>query len=208
MKTEQEYIRDLTEIRSMMERSTKFLSLTGLSGVLAGIYALAGAYLAHSYFSFDSISGNLRYTGTREIAGEVINLILLAVAVLILAIGTAVVLSYRKSRKSGESIWNPAARRLVVNMLLPLFTGGIFILILFSKGLIALAAPASLIFYGLALMNAGNFTFQELKSLGIVQVLLGLIAAYFLNYALIFWALGFGVMHILYGIYMHLKYEK
>lgn len=206
MKSEQEYIRDLTEIRSMMERSTRFLSLTGWSGIMAGIYALAGAYIAYRFFyrSADTASSLHR----QELSGEVLDLIILAIAILLLAVGTAVFLSYKKSRKDGERSWNSAARRLILHMAVPLVAGGVFILILLSVGLIGLAAPASLIFYGLALFNAGKFTYEEIRSLGIIQIVLGLTASYFTGYALLFWAFGFGIMHIIYGIYMHLKYEK
>lgn len=206
MKSEQEYIRDLTEIRSMMERSTRFLSLTGWSGIMAGIYALAGAYIAYRYF-YPTVGTDI-VLHWQEFSAEVLDLIILALAVLVLAVGTAVYLSHQKSQKAGERSWNSAARRLVLHMAIPLVTGGVLILILLSKSLIGLAAPVSLIFYGLALFNAGKFTYEEIRSLGIIQILLGLAASYFTGYALLFWAFGFGIMHIAYGIYMHLKYEK
>ena len=208
MKTEDKYIKDITEIRSIMERSTKFLSLSGLSGIMAGIYALVGAYIAYRLFHVENGSNTYITIDRQEVAAEVENLILLALAILIFAIGTAIVLSLEKSRKDGERLWNSAARRVVINMAIPLVTGGIFILILLSKGLYGLLAPATLLFYGLALVNASKFTFEEIKSLGIVQIVLGLLASNFIEYGLLFWALGFGLMHIVYGIVMHLKYEK
>jgi predicted lysophospholipase L1 biosynthesis ABC-type transport system permease subunit len=207
MKSEQEYIRDLSEIRSMMERSTRFLSLTGWSGIMAGVYALAGAYIAYRSF-YQKFGAEVFDSGKFIVNEHILDLVLLAVAVLVLAIGTAIFLSQRKSIKTGERLWNAAARRLIINMAIPLVTGGIFILILLSKSLFVFAAPSSLIFYGLALLNASKFTFEELRSLGIIQVVLGLLAAFFIDHAILFWALGFGCMHIIYGIYMHLKYEK
>lgn len=206
MKTEQEYIKDLTEIRSMMERSTKFLSLTGMSGIMAGIYALVGAYVAYNFYYPQEISYNT--LGGEGITESMLKLVLLALIILVLAVGTAIFLSYGKAKKQGEKIWNSAARRMVVNMTIPLVTGGIFILIIFSKGLIGLIAPLTLIFYGLALLNASKFTFEEVKYLGIIEIVLGLIASYFIGYGLLFWAIGFGIMHVIYGIYMHVRYEK
>ena len=208
MKTEQEYIKDLSEIRSMMERSTKFVSLSGLSGVLAGIYALAGAYVAYRLFYQNSDSQVFISVYPQELSGEMVSLILLALSVLVLAIATSVYLSYRKALRTKEVLWNTAARRLLLNLLIPLLTGGLFILILISKGVIGLVAPLSLIFYGLALINASKFTFDEVKYLGLTQVFLGLLSAWFIGYGLIFWAIGFGMMHIGYGIYMHQKYER
>lgn len=196
MKTEKEYLKDLTEIRSMMERSTKFLSLTGLSGILAGVYAMGGAYLAYFWiYISDSVI-------------DVANLFFLAIGILVFALVTAAFLSHKRSKKNGELLWNPVAKRLVMNLAIPLISGGIFIAILFMKDSLELIAPAMLIFYGLALVNAGKFTFEEVKFFGIIEILMGLIAAYFTSYGLLFWALGFGFMHVVYGIYMHLKYER
>ncbi|UJH92131.1 hypothetical protein LZ575_06000 [Antarcticibacterium sp. 1MA-6-2] len=208
METDQKYIKDLTEIRSMMERSTKFLSLSGLSGIMAGIYALVGAYVAYRLFYVENDSVFYNSIDRQEINGDIINVLILAFVILVLAVGTAIYLSWKKSKKEGKKIWNTAARRVVINMAIPLVTGGIFILILLTKGLYGFLAPATLLFYGLALVNASKFTFEELRSLGIVQIILGLFASYFIGYGLLFWALGFGLMHIVYGIVMHLKYEK
>lgn len=208
MKSEEKYIQDITEIRSMMERTSKFLSLSGLSGIMAGVYALVGAYIAYRLFYVESGSVLYNTIDRQDLTANVENLIILAGVVLILAVGTAVVLSFNKSKKDGGKLWNSAAKHVVINMSIPLITGGIFIMILISKGLYAMLAPTTLLFYGLALVNASKFTFEELRSLGIVQVILGLFAAYFVEFGLLFWALGFGLMHILYGIVMHLKYEK
>ena len=207
MKTEQEYIKDLSEIRLMMERSTKFLSLTGLSGILAGIYALVGAYLAYRLFynTEDIIYHTLP---AQTSPGGVLNLVFLAVIILVLAIGTAIYLSSKKATKNNELLWNPVSRRMVINMAIPLVTGGIFMLIMISKGVLELVAPLTLIFYGLALINASKFTFKDLRYLGMIHILLGLISSYFSGLGLFLWAIGFGLMHIIYGIYMHLKYEK
>ena len=207
MATEEKYINDITEIRSMMERSTRFLSLTGWSGIMAGVYALAGSFLAYRIISAGGSELIPLLVPTGELS-SLNELVLLALAVLVFALGTAIILSRLKTRKSGERLWNPASRRLVFNLAVPLVTGGIFIFIMLTMGLIGLIAPASLIFYGLALLNASKFSFEELKYFGIIEIFLGLLASYYFEYGLFFWALGFGIMHIVYGIYMHVKYEK
>ncbi len=200
---EEDYMQDLREIRSIMERSTKFLSLSGISGVLAGLYALAGAYLAFEIFNDQE---ELVYGIP---AGEQVwDLLFIGFTVLVLAIGTAVLFSVRKAKKREEKVWNSAARRMLVNMAVPLVTGGILVLVLLFKGLLLLMAPMTLIFYGLALYNASKFTFSDVKYFGFVQVVLGLLAVSFTQYSLLFWAIGFGVMHIIYGIYVNYKYER
>lgn len=204
MKEERNYIQDIAEIRSIMERSTKFLSLSGLAGIMAGIYAFAGAYIAYAVYSFNP--DEIVYNSPEPSSLSAV--IFLAVAILILAIGTAIVLSWNKAKRRDENVWNATSRRMVANMAVPLVAGGIFILILLSKDLIGLIAPSTLLFYGLALYTASKFTYDDVKFLGLIQMALGLISTWFIEYSLLLWALGFGVVHIGYGIYMHLKYER
>jgi uncharacterized membrane protein YidH (DUF202 family) len=208
MKQQQDYIQDISEIRSMMERSTKFLSLSGWAGIMAGVYALIGAYLAYKvlYFNPDEIVYASFTEG--EYSGGMLKLIVLAGSVLILAVGTAIFFSNRRAVKRNEKLWNATSRRLLVNMGIPLVVGGILVLILILKGLIGLVAPLTLIFYGLSLYIASRYTFEDVKMLGFIQICLGLISAYYIGYGLLFWALGFGVAHIVYGIYIHFKYER
>lgn len=206
MKKEQDYFRDLAEIRSMMERSSKFMSLSGWAGIMAGLYALVGAYLAYDILNF-----NLQvfsYPFPAVVAGESFPIIILSAIVLVLALGTAILLSHKKAKKSGEKIWNGTSKRLLIHMALPLTAGGLLILILILKGLMILAAPLSLVFYGIALFNASKFTFEVLKYLGLIQIILGLASAYYIEYGLLFWAIGFGVFHIVYGTYMYFRYER
>ena len=207
MKEKQDYVRDLAEIRSMMERSSKFLSLSGWAGVMAGIYALAGAFVAYKVLSFQPgaiPNGNVNENSSPGL----LNLFLLALAVLLLAVGTAIFLSHNKAKKRGEKIWNATSRRLLANMAVPLAAGGLLALLFFAKNLTGFVAPLTLIFYGLALFNAGRFTYEELRVLGLIQIGLGLIGAWLVEYGLLCWAIGFGVFHIVYGIYIHFKYER
>jgi hypothetical protein len=203
MKDKQEYIKDIVEIRSMMERSSRFLSLSGLSGVMAGIYALVGAYIAYSFLNFNP--SEIIFSTTKTDLSKVF---FLAIIILILALFTAIFLSYKNAHGKGEKIWNPTSRRLVTSMAVPLLTGGILVLILISKSLIGLIAPMTLIFYGIAIYNASKYTIDELKFLGLVQLGLGLFGSYFIEYGLLIWGFGFGIIHIVYGMYMYFRYGK
>lgn len=205
------YREDLSEIRAMMARSSRFLSLSGLAGVLAGLYALAGAAVAHFQITafnqsqgFDSASENPGITDDTM----VVRLLAIALVVLLLAVTTAIWLSYRKARKNGEKLWTDSSRRLVGNFLIPLATGGLFCLALLQYGYIALIVPATLIFYGLSCLNASKYTLGDIRSLGLAQIALGLIATQFAGYGLLLWAIGFGAFHILYGGMMYFKYDK
>jgi len=207
MKDIPEYEKDLASIRTMMERSAKFLSLSGLSGVLAGIYALIGAGAAYYLVQYPASPFDYRTYSIRE--GTVIPvLIFIAIVVLVASISTGLWLSYKKANKSGLSLWSPTTRTLIVKISIPLVTGGIFILIMLYTGHFGLAAPASLIFYGLALIHGSANTYDEIRYLGFSEIFLGLISAIYPGYGLVFWALGFGVLHIVYGAIMYNKYDK
>lgn len=203
LKQEQDYIRDIAEIRSMMERSSRFLSLSGWAGIMAGVYALAGAYIAYEYLHF-----NPEGVASPAAPDNLPAVIGLAIGILILSICTAVFFSVQNAKKKGQKVWNATSKRLLANMLVPLVAGGALILILLSKELVGLVAPFTLLFYGLALYCASNFTYHEVRILGIVQILLGLISCYLVDFGLLIWAIGFGVVHIIYGVYMHLRYER
>lgn len=208
MKEERDYSRDIAEIRSMMERSSKFLSLSGWAGIMAGIYALAGAWVVFNVYHFNPDKIVFRTTGSGGLFPYLPEVIFTAVIVLILAVGTAIILSYRKSNKRGEQVWNATSRRLLASMAVPLLAGGILVLILLSKNLIGLIAPLTLLFYGLALYSAGKYTYNDVKFLGMIQVGLGLLSTWFIEYSLFLWAFGFGIVHIIYGIYMYFRYER
>ncbi|MBD2757439.1 hypothetical protein [Spirosoma validum] len=208
MDEEQDYIRDIAQIRSIMERSSKFLSLAGWAGIMAGVYALTGAYIAYSVFGFNPDELVYSTTEAGNLSSSLPKVIFLAIGILVLAIGTAILLSSRKANKRGERLWNALVKRLLIQMAVPLVVGGLLLLILIANGLLGWMAPFSLLFYGLALYNASQFTYEELRSLGLIQMVLGLFSAYFVEYGLVCWALGFGLAHILYGIYMHYRYER
>lgn len=201
MSKEQDYLKDIAEIRSMMERSTKFLSLSGWAGIMAGMYALIGVWVAFTWLSFNP---SAVYFNTPHLLGVT----LLAFAVLILSLITAIYFSWNKSNERGEKIWNATSRRLLMHMAVPLVTGGILILILMIKGLLGLILPLTLLFYGIALYNAGINTIVEVKLMGLIQIGLGILSTLFIPFSILFWALGFGVVHIVYGIYMHFRYER
>ena len=202
---------DLHAIREIMERSSKFLSLSGLSGVFAGVCALLGAAIAW-FFILDS--GQVHYDEymrgleNASTSGIRFYLALDALLVLGLAIVGAVYFSYRKARKAGQQLWTVSTRRLLFHLMVPLVSGGIFVLILAFRGNLELIAPVMLIFYGLALVNAGKFTFGEIHYLGLTEIALGILAAIFINYGLLLWMIGFGLMHILYGAVMYYRYER
>ncbi|MCU0367920.1 MAG: hypothetical protein MUF39_03720 [Cyclobacteriaceae bacterium] len=207
MKPNTAYEEDIQSIRSLMERSVKFLSLSGLSGVLAGVYALLGASLAYTIIYQPATPFDYHDQGIKEIT-ITYRLILIAVGVLVASLATGYAMALRKSKKLGTKIWDTTSKRLLINLSVPLLSGGIFILILLMQGYYLIAVPASLIFYGLALINASANLFDEVRYLGYTEIILGLISAVFMGYGLYFWTFGFGVLHIVYGLVMYKKYDQ
>lgn len=200
MKQNQAYQKDIESIRKLMERSVKFISLSGLSGIMAGIYALIGAGIAYYLIDYQ----NSYSKGNFEILST---LIALAVIVFVSSIATGFWLSSKKAKKTGVEIWDSTSKRLVLNLSIPLAAGGLFILILLSHGDVGLIVPSCLIFYGLALINASPNLYEEVRFLGYLEIILGFVSAMIPDYGLFFWAIGFGVLHIVYGAVMYKRYD-
>ncbi len=199
-------LQTLQDIRNIMERSARFLSLSGWSGVWAGAVALVGAFIAYNWVPYAWIIR--RNTGCLLCDPVMIRFILLAVSILVLALAGGFFFTWRKVKKQGVTLWNRTSRQLLFHLALPLVAGGIFCLSFIYNGDLIYLAPACLIFYGLALINGSKYTLSDIRYLGILEVILGCISLFIPGSAFYFWVLGFGVLHILYGIIMWNKYDK
>ncbi|WP_020536290.1 hypothetical protein [Lewinella cohaerens] len=204
----------LRDIHRMMERTSKFIGLSGLSGVGAGIFALIGAIMAHWYLVAGGLDGygpSLRYWPNQPHPwgwSPLTFYILDAGFVLAGALTSGIYFTTRRAHRKGQAIWDALTQRLLLHLAIPLVTGGIFCLALFFHGYLGLVGPATLIFYGLALVNGSKFTLQDVYYLGLCEIALGCIGVFFIGWGLLLWAIGFGALHIVYGIMMYLKYEQ
>jgi hypothetical protein len=210
-----EHLENLSEIRSLMERSSRFISLSGLSGVVAGIFAIMGSMAAYWYLGTQAPAheGKTYYEYATTTSGETnfdfyVFFFTDAILVLIASLLAGTILTIRASKKKNYPTWGPTAKRLIINILIPLVSGGLFCLVLLYHGQVGLVAPATLVFYGLALLNASKYTLDDIRYLGICEIALGLISSVYTGYGLIFWTIGFGLLHIIYGLVMYNKYEK
>lgn len=198
----------LSEIRHLMERSSRFISLSGFSGIFAGIYALAGALAAYFYLNPSEFGSQFDRFSVSGPQTTVLFLLSDAGIVLLLAVGTGILLTTRKAKRDGNSLLDAAAKKLIINLCIPLLAGGIFCIALIWHGDGFYLAPTMLIFYGLALVHASKYTRDDIRSLGLWEIGLGSVSLFMPGHGLIFWALGFGVFHIIYGASMYYKYEK
>jgi hypothetical protein len=215
MSEQNQHLESIEDIKRLMHKSSRFISLSGLSGVAAGVCALIASWVANQKIQQYQLENSVGYEGER---GDYIfrdgyrvletQLILIAAITFIAALVLAFLFTYMRSRKTGVAIWGYTARRVMVNVIVPMLAGGFVIWRMIGLGYYNLVAPVSLIFYGLALINTSKFTLNEIRYLGYGQLLLGLINLWLDGYGIYFWAMGFGVLHILYGLIMWNKYER
>ena len=220
MTDQEKHLQDLKEIRSLMEKSSKFVSLSGLSGIITGVVALIGAALAYyrlqqhwmqsdggrfaeySSFVHNTIPVQLGWSNL------VFDLVAIACGVLFVAVVASTYLTVKTAKKNGQSMWDKSSQLLAVNMMIPLAIGGVFALFMIKQDLFGLVAPVTLIFYGLALINSSKYTLHDIRYLGFAEVILGLMNAASIGYGIFYWAIGFGLLHIIYGVLMYFKYER
>ena len=208
-----EPVQALKDIKRLMDRGSRFVSLSGWSGVAAGFCALVAAWIAGKKLEkYGDVADREEERATLTNEGGLLQLdrelLVLAVTTFVAALVLAFIFTYLRSRKTGVPLWGMMARKLIIHIAVPMIVGGLLIWRITDFGLYGFVAPACLLFYGLALINASKFTLSEVRYLGYLQLLLGIINLWVMNYGLYFWAAGFGVLHIVYGIVMWRKYER
>lgn len=198
----QDYLKDISEIKNLMSKSSKFISLNGLSGILAGIYSLIGAAAAYWLFSLNG-------SDYIVLDSDIFRFVLLDLVIVgILSIGTAIFLTTKKAKKQNQKIWDSLTKRLLTSFIVPLIAGGLYMIIILNQQKYGQTGALMLLFYGLALLNASKYTLGDIKYLGYTQIVLGLICAIYPAYGFWFWVIGFGFMHIIYGAAMYYKNDR
>jgi hypothetical protein len=205
MENHEEQLAAIQEMRNMMDQATRFKSISGLSGMIAGILCLFSLYIINLF------SGISPWEANAFDRLWVMDQALVCSVFLGLLVGSISIGYYMASRNashSGKYAWGGSARRLATSLAIPVLVGGVFAMLLIQVGLVALAAPVTLLFYGMGLLSASKFTLDAVRTVGLIFIGLGLLATGFLPYGLLFWALGFGFVHIVYGLIIYIQYER
>jgi hypothetical protein len=196
----------LSEIRSLMARSAKFSSLSGMAGVSAGLICLLLSFIYCLSYKINPFDFNYSEISRLD-ASHSITALWFALLMLFSSTIAAYVLTKMNAGKLGDDLKSPAVRLFVSNMVFPFGFSLVFCLLLYFSHP-DLVLPVSLILYGLIVFNAGKYTHNALRLLAIVEMLLGILCLLFMKYHILFWVSGFGLMHIVFGIYMILKPER
>ena len=206
---------DLGLIKDLMEKSSKFSNVSGIAVLFTGFLALIGATFIYFDIGFSVSEVHISYNQLISQNGkpDVLNIklkLLISIAALILATSliTLYITARNKSGNEGIPLFNSSFSRTLKSLFIPLFSGGVFCVFLLYHQMFGLVAPATLIFYGLGLISCSKYSYYELEFLGYFELVLGFIASYFMGTGLLFWIIGFGIAHILFGYYIHVKYDK
>ncbi|MEW6510686.1 MAG: hypothetical protein AB1428_06960 [Bacteroidota bacterium] len=184
------------DLRSATAQPTRLLTLTGLPGILAGLIGTGGAAGAHAVVT--SEGGEASKIGFIALIGA---------GAALLTIGCSAFHSARRLSHWGKTAWSAADREVVREMATPLLAGLMFTAVLVMHRMFMAIPGSLLVFYGLSLDAAAKATRPEVRWLAWIEIALGMIAFVFTEHALTYWAVGFGISHILYGGLMYFKDE-
>ena len=191
MNQEQEQLQALQGIKQLMERSSKFSSISGIAGVVVGVLATL-VFASITYFNITDVK----------------DLAVVFTITLVVSLITGVFFSAKKAKKRNEKVWDSTAKRFLLNFFMPLVVGGLMCLLFAYLDLFQFIPSFMLVFYGMALLNASKFSIDTIWYLAVLELLLGIAAAFFVDAGLWFWMIGFGILHIVYGFIIYYKYEQ
>ena len=204
-----EVFNTINEIRNMMEKSSKILTLSGISAIFVGVYACIAAAVAY-YITGGTCCFFAKIPALYLDTHQKLRILwLVATLLIILCLATVFILSYRKAKRNNKRfVFDRTARRLLWYFFLPLVVGGVLCLAFIMQDNYAPLVAFMLIFYGTALINVSGYTYSNTRYLGYAEILLGFVNCFMETHHLLCWTLGFGVFHIIYGILFYLKYDR
>jgi len=204
-------------MKKSLEQSSRFISLSGLSGVFVGFCGLLGTYIMHYLIRGDdtksdkemlNIISSFDYynLSVHVFVGE--HLIFLAIYTVIFAILFAFYLTLRRSKRENHPIWDIHIQKQLSTLSIPLIVGLIFVIKLVASANYPLIVPSLLLFYGIALVNIRGLTNGDIGYLGYAFIVLGIVNLWLEGWGILFFGFGFGVLHIIYGTVTFIIYER
>lgn len=209
------HLDDIKDIKNMMNKATKFSSLSGFSIIAAGFLAIIGGFLIYSDLEFFLHEGKLMgysnliesEAGSEDFQRKIKLLLFVGAIIFSCSVLIFYVAGLKKSKRQQMVFWNPSMVRALKSLFVPVIAGGIFSILLIGHGFVGMVAPATLIFYGLGLINSSKYTYGEIEVLGYIELILGLIASFFMGFGLLFWVIGFGFCHVFFGVIFYLRHD-
>jgi hypothetical protein len=175
---------NLTFIRAAMERSSTFTAVPGLGGVVAGIIGLTAAIVG----AMQPTPG--RWLGTWLVAACV-------------AVVVQLVAMRRKASRAGLTLTGANGRRFALGMAAPLVAGAAITYELWATGDVAALPSAWLLLYGAAVLTGGIVSVPVVRAVGASFMVVGIAAILTPSGWGDAWlAIGFGGLHVGFGIYI------
>ena len=180
-----------------MQQNSSYFSLSGLSGILVGIYGLLTVYMVHMLTSTygDGFDGSSQL----PIALLEIGILVLAVVMILVALITLRIRAKRSAKKHNEKLWSPFSKKLRFHTLILLLLFIVILAVVANKGYYSIITPLMLLLYGIFLLNLSRLV-GRLRYLAFAELILATIAYFIYDKELLFLGLGFGIFHIIYGI--------
>lgn len=202
---EQEAKQTLHDIREMMSKSSRFMSLSGFSGIVIGIIAILASSFFCYFYQIDPVhSGRILASMTDK---ELIQIYAMALVLLISSMSIAFFMAKQRSKIMKSIFWSAASKHLFAHLIVPLAAGFAVCSILFFRQN-DLVLPLSLLIYGLALFSSSQFTVPSIRNFGLVEMMLSVVCLLFPDYSVVVWTLGFGLLHVIYGAFMQINQIK
>ena len=172
----------LAYIRQTMESASSFTALSGWGLVAVGVVGLAAAGVAW-----------------RSGVPERLSAWLPAAVLGVLCSGIA---NAAKARRLEMPLWTGSLRKVAWVMAPALAAGALMTWALDQAGVRYLMPGMWLALYGAGVTAGGTFSIRAVRWMGIALLLLGALAFVDPRQAIVYLALGFGVLHILFGLYV------
>ena len=178
----------LRYIRETMERAAEFTAVPGWGGVTIGLTALAAALLA-----------------SRQATPRAWVAVWLAEA--FVAVAIAAPAAATKARRANSSLFSGPGRKFVLSFAPPIIVGGLLTVAMYNLGVIAALPGVWLLLYGTAIVTGGAFSVRAVPIMGLCLMALGGFALFApASWGNLFMAAGFGLGHIVFGLWIALRY--